>query len=36
MYVATSEKFIIPSVRYVDLYGTDMETGQPLSERLKP
>jgi len=36
MYVMTDESGLIPSVRWVDLFGTDMVTGQPLTERLKP
>jgi hypothetical protein len=36
MYVSANDKALIPSVRYVDLFGTDMATGQPLTERMTP
>lgn len=35
LYVATDEKGIVPSVRYVDAFGFDMRTGAPVTERLK-
>ena len=36
MYVSTDESAFIPRVLWVDLFGADMETGKPLTERLKP
>jgi hypothetical protein len=36
IYVATDESGLIPSVRWVDLYGVDMENGRKLTERLRP
>lgn len=36
IYVETNESGLIPSVRWVDLYGSDMETGRRLTERLRP
>ncbi|MDF2692104.1 MAG: hypothetical protein K0S65_487 [Labilithrix sp.] len=36
MYVSSDESALIPRVRWIDLFGTDMETGKPLTERLKP
>lgn len=35
IYVTTDERGLIPSVRSVDLFGLDMVTGLPSSERLK-
>ena len=34
IFVATDESGLLPRVRSVDVYGTDMLTGRPLSERL--
>jgi hypothetical protein len=36
MFVSSDESALVPRVRWVDLFGDDMLTGQPLSERLKP
>ncbi len=36
IFVATDESGILPSVRWVDLHGVDMITGDPVSERLHP
>jgi hypothetical protein len=36
IYVASDESGLLPSVRWIELYGVDMITGQPLVERLKP
>lgn len=36
MFVSSDESAFIPRVRWVDLFGVDMVTGKPLTERLKP
>lgn len=36
IFVQTDESAFVPSVRWVDVHGTDMTTGKPLVERLKP
>lgn len=33
IYVMADESGLIPSVRWIDLFGTDMLTGEPLTER---
>ncbi|MBX3203722.1 MAG: DUF4833 domain-containing protein [Labilithrix sp.] len=35
MFVASDESAFIPRVKWVDLFGVDMVTGQPVTERLK-
>lgn len=36
MYVMSDESGLVPSVRWVDLFGIDMVTGEPITERVKP
>jgi hypothetical protein len=36
LYVFADESAFIPSVRFIDLFGTDLVTGAALTERLKP
>jgi Domain of unknown function (DUF4833) len=36
MFVSSDESAFIPRVRWVDLFGLDMVTGEPVTERLKP
>jgi hypothetical protein len=36
IFVASDESAFIPRVKWVDLFGVDMETGKPLTERLEP
>jgi hypothetical protein len=36
IYVMADESGVIPRVRWIDLFGTDMVTGQPLTERVSP
>lgn len=36
IYVSADDSKLIPTVHYVDLYGFDMVTNQPLTERLRP
>lgn len=36
IFVETDESGLIPSVRWVDLYGVDMINGQPVTERIRP
>jgi Domain of unknown function (DUF4833) len=36
MFVESDESAIIPRVRWVDLFGIDMVTGKPITERLTP
>lgn len=36
MFVFADESAFVPHVRWIDLFGVDMVSGQPLTERLKP
>ena len=36
IFVASDESGLIPSVRWIDLFGVDMVTGKPSTERVKP
>lgn len=36
IFVSSDESAFIPRVKWVDLFGVDMITGKPLTERLKP
>lgn len=36
IFVATDESAFLPRVKWVDLFGVDMVTGAPVTERLKP
>lgn len=36
IFVATDESAFIPRVKWVDLFGVDMVSGEPVTERLKP
>lgn len=36
IFVSSDESAFIPRVKWVDLFGVDMVTGKPLTERLKP
>ena len=36
VYVESVDTLVLPRVVYVDLYGRDIETGEPLNERLLP
>jgi hypothetical protein len=36
IFVASDESAFIPRVKWVDLFGVDMTTGKPITERLKP
>jgi len=36
IFVSSDESAFIPRVKWVDLFGADMVTGKPLTERLKP
>jgi hypothetical protein len=35
LYVATDESGVFPKVLYVDVFGVDMATGKPVTERIK-
>jgi len=35
LYVATDESGLIPSVRYIDIFGEEVGTGKPVQERIE-
>ncbi|HLK64747.1 MAG TPA: DUF4833 domain-containing protein [Bryobacteraceae bacterium] len=36
MYVSTHKVLAVPTVKYIDLFGVDLATGQSVSERVTP
>lgn len=36
VFVQTDESGLVPSVRWLDVHGTDMVTGKPVVERVRP